>query len=422
MKRYLFDRNLEHSSCGVGFITHKKSKQTHQLLEHAHQALCRIPHRGGMNAQGVGDGAGVNIDLSLRFFQKVTGIHELKLGAFGVANFFFPKQVSQHSYAKQVIETAIGQQGLSIVTFRDIQTNQDVLNPASQKAQLTIKQVVFLRPPHCPDQSQFETLIHRALHAIEQQAFTQPNLDGLYPLSMSSRTQVLKGRLNSWEVIPYFMDLSDHAQQIHTLYFHTRFSTNTAHNPMFAQPFRRMAHNGELNTDRKNRLSEDAIAKYKNKQLITPKGQSDSARLDQTLERRIIEDQLDIDVAALAMMPPAWENDLSLSPKVKSMLEYFSLYEEKNDGPAALIFGDGVKVGARLDRLGLRPLRSVETDDYLAVMSEAGQIDFCPEQVLRRGRIEAGGMIVFDHRTGEIKETQQILEELANHHDYALLL
>lgn len=96
MKRYLFDRNLEHSSCGVGFITHKKSKQTHQLLEHAHQALCRIPHRGGMNAQGVGDGAGVNIDLSLRFFQKVTGIHELKLGAFGVANFFFPKQVSQH--------------------------------------------------------------------------------------------------------------------------------------------------------------------------------------------------------------------------------------------------------------------------------------------------------------------------------------
>ncbi|MBQ4837263.1 glutamate synthase-related protein [Pseudoalteromonas luteoviolacea] len=422
MKRYLFDKDLDKSSCGVGFITHKQSLKTHQLIQHAHQALCMIPHRGGMNAEGIGDGAGVNIDLSLTFFRKVTKQPTLELGEFGVANFFLPNDNANREDALSLINTVLRQYELDVLTTRDVATDAAVLNSASQLAQLTIKQLIFLRPAHIHSQAVFESLIHQALEEIELHAFTTQKLRGLYPLSMSSRTQVLKGRLNSWEVVPYFKDLNDPDQQIHTLFFHTRFSTNTAPNPMFAQPFRRMAHNGELNTDRKNRLSENAIAKYKNKRLIFPAGQSDSARLDQTLARRVIEDDMPIDVAALAMMPPAWENDDSLSEPVRAMLEYFSLYEEKNDGPAAFIFGDGVKVGARLDRLGLRPLRSVETHDYLAVMSEAGQIDFPAEEIIRRGRIEAGGMIVFDHQHKEIKFTAQILEELASEHDYATLL
>ncbi|MCF6439767.1 glutamate synthase-related protein [Pseudoalteromonas luteoviolacea] len=422
MKRYLFDKDLDKSSCGVGFITHKQSLKTHQLIQHAHQALCMIPHRGGMNAEGIGDGAGVNIDLSLTFFRKVTKQPHLELGAFGVANFFLPNDSTNREDALSLISRVLTEHNLEVITTRDVATDSSVLNPESQKAQLAIKQFVFSRPVHINSESVFESLIHQALEEIELHAFTSEHLRGLYPLSMSSQTQVLKGRLNSWEVIPYFKDLSDPEQQVHTLFFHTRFSTNTAPNPMFAQPFRRMAHNGELNTDRKNRLSENAIAKYKNKRLIFPAGQSDSARLDQTLARRVIEDDMPIDVAALAMMPPAWENDESLSKPVRAMLEYFSLYEEKNDGPAAFIFGDGVKVGARLDRLGLRPLRSVETHDYLAVMSEAGQIDFPDEEVIRRGRIEAGGMIVFDHQKKEIKLTAQIMEELAAEHDYAAML
>lgn len=239
---------------------------------------------------------------------------------------------------------------------------------------------------------------------------------------MSSKTQVYKGRLNSWEVVPYFDDLSDKEHHITTLFFHTRFSTNTAPATMMAQPFRRMAHNGELNTDKKNRLSEDAIARQQKKHVIFPKGQSDSARLDQTLARRVVEDDLDIVTAVLAMMPPAWENDERLSPEVLAMLEYFSLSEEKNDGPAALIFSDGQKVGARLDRLGLRPLRSVETERYLAVMSEAGQIDFPSQEIVRFGRIQAGGMIYFDHATGRSYETNEILETLAKQRNYKALL
>ncbi len=384
MTRYLFDKNQEFSSCGVGFITNKHSKQSHELLIHAHQALCMIPHRGGMSAEGIGDGAGVNIDLSLNFFRKVTNNPALNLGEFGVANFFLPIDKSQHQSAETMISNIFKEFNLDISVWRDVPVDKSALNTVSQQAQLSIKQLVFKRPTSVSSQEQFELLIHDVLSAIEYPAYTKPELYGLYPLSMSSRTQVLKGRLNSWEVVPYFLDLTDPDHSIHTLFFHTRFSTNTAPNPMFAQPFHRMAHNGELNTDRKNRLSEDAIARIQNKKIVFPKGQSDSARLDQTLARRICEDNLAIDVAALAMMPPAWENDSAISQPVRNMLEYFSLYEEKNDGPAAFIFGDGIKVGARLDRLGLRPLRSVETNDYLAVMSEAGQIDFPAKDVIKR--------------------------------------
>ncbi|MEL0628279.1 glutamate synthase-related protein [Psychromonas aquatilis] len=422
MKRYLFDRNDEHSSCGVGFITNKHSLQTHQLLAHAHQALCMIPHRGGMSAQGIGDGAGVNIDISLDFFRKVTGDKTLQQGGFGVANFFYPVDKTQHKVADEIIENILNDFQFPIIMWRELPVDLNALNEASQAAQFSIKQLIFHCPQHINSQTEFEKQIHQALLAIEYPAYTQPELYGLYPMSMSSRTQVLKGRLNSWEVIPYFKDLVDEDHKIHTLFFHTRFSTNTAPNPMFAQPFHRMAHNGELNTDRKNRLSEDAIARFKKKKVIFPQGQSDSARLDQTLARRICEDDLEIDFAALAMMPPAWENDSSLTEPVRHMLEYFSLYEEKNDGPAAFIFGDGIKIGARLDRLGLRPLRTVETNDYLAVMSEAGQIDFPANEVIRRGRIEAGGMVVFDHASKQVSYTNDILARLSKEKPYSALL
>ncbi|ATG90827.1 glutamate synthase-related protein [Methylomonas koyamae] len=421
----LYDADLSQDSCGVGFITRKDSKQTHELLLKSHEALCTIPHRGGMSAEGIGDGAGVNIDLSLKFFRKVTGNPNLVLGQFGVANFFFPEDHAHYdSEAQKMVEEHLKQFDLPVLKWREVPVDNSVLNAAAVKAQLPIKQLIFGRPASLQDANHdaFEKYIQQALLAIEADGFNRLELQGFYPLSMSSRTQVYKGRLNSFEVIPYFVDLYDADHEISTLFFHTRFSTNTAPATMMAQPFRYMAHNGELNTDKKNRLSENAIARQNNKHIVFPCGQSDSGRLDQTLTRRINEDELDIVTAILAMMPPAWENDPTLSDEVRAMLEYFSLYEEKNDGPAALIFNDGTRVGARLDRLGLRPLRSVETSEYLAVMSEAGQIDFPPEQVLRRGRIEAGGMLYFDHNTGESYDSHQVMARLAREKDYKAML
>lgn len=421
----LYNADLSQDSCGVGFITHKQSIQTHDLLVKTHEALCTIPHRGGMSAEGIGDGAGVNIDLSLKFFRKIAGDNSLELGQFGVANFFYPEDHAHHdSDANELVARYFRLFDLPLLARRVIPVDNNALNEAAVKAQLPIEQFVFGRPEVLKDASDdaFEKHIQVALQAIEAEAFETKELAGFYPLSMSSRTQVYKGRLNSHEVIPYFKDLYDTDHEVHTLFFHTRFSTNTAPATMMAQPFRYMAHNGELNTDKKNRLSENAIARQHDKHIHFPKGQSDSGRLDQTLTRRINEDNLDIVSAILAMMPPAWENDTTLSPQVRDMLEYFSLYEEKNDGPAALIFSDGICVGARLDRLGLRPLRSVETHDYLAVMSEAGQIDFPPTDILKRGRIEAGGMVYFDHRTKQAYHSHEVLERLAKEQDYAALL
>jgi glutamate synthase (NADPH/NADH) large chain len=423
--KMLYNADLSQDSCGVGFITHKKSKQSHDLLVKSHEALCTIPHRGGMSAEGIGDGAGVNIDLSLKFFRKITGITDLQLGQFGVANFFFPEDHDHYDCdASTLVEKHLKAFELPIITWRKVPVDNSVLSAAVIKAQFPIRQIIFSRPAFLKQASHdaFEKHIQKALLAIEEEGYCRPELHGFYPLSMSSRTQVYKGRLNSNEVIPYFMDLYDTDHEISTLFFHTRFSTNTAPATMMAQPFRYLAHNGELNTDKKNRLSECAIARQHNKHIVFPCGQSDSGRLDQTLTRRINEDELDIVTAVLAMMPPAWENDTTLSEDVRAMLEYFSLYEEKNDGPAALIFNDGIRVGARLDRLGLRPLRSVETQDYLAVMSEAGQIDFPPEQVLKRGRIEAGGMLYFDHTTGEAYDSYQVMARLAKEKDYKTLL
>ena len=417
----LYDHSLEKSSCGVGFITFKSGDQTHDVLLKGHEALCTIPHRGGMSAEGVGDGAGVCIDLSLSFFRKITGMSKLELGEFGVGNFFLPQDKRHWDQADKLIKESLEKHDLRIILVRDAPVNPSVIRPAAVKYMLTVHQVVFIKPNDM-DAKLFDRRIHMALMDIEAVAYLEPALKGLYPVSMSAHTQVYKGRLNSNEIIPYFHDLTDPDHQIHSMFFHTRFSTNTEPQPSMAQPFRLMAHNGELNTDKKNRLSEATIAQMKNQQIYSPPGQSDSARLDQTLERRLIEDDLDLITAVVAMMPPAWENDSRLSDDVKVMLEYFSLYEEKNDGPAALIFGNGTVVGARLDRLGLRPLRSVETHDYLCVMSEAGQIDFDPETITRRGRIEAGGMLYFDHETGKSYSSDEALEMLAKKRDYRSLL
>ncbi|MEL7026186.1 MAG: glutamate synthase-related protein, partial [Pseudomonadota bacterium] len=416
----LYDPTREQSSCGVGFLTRKDGVQSHETINKTHQALCAVPHRGGMSSVGAGDGAGISVDLSLGLFRKLTGV-ELEAGSFGVGNFFMPVNAREHDRAAALIEGTLNGAGLEILLQRDMPVNNDAIGPRSVKLQLPIRQWVFKAPDGLRGAA-LDSRIYDALLEIEAVAYTDPTLDGLYPLSLSAQMQVFKGRLNSWEIIPYFVDLSDPDHAVHTIYFHTRFSTNTDPHPSMAQPFRLMAHNGELNTDKKNRLSEAAIALARNKSIVRPKGQSDSCRLDQTLNARVFEEGLDIVTAVVAMMPPAWENDAEIAPDVRAMLEYFSLSEEKNDGPAALIFGDGNIIGARLDRLGLRPMRSVETPEYLAVMSEAGQIDFPAETVLRRGRVEAGGMIYYNHAEKRIYETNEALAMLATAKDYPALL
>ncbi|AZG44760.1 glutamate synthase-related protein [Gordonia insulae] len=418
----LWDPSDEKSSCGVGFITRKDGVQKHSVIEKAREALCSVPHRGGRSALGVGDGGGVSMDLSLRFFRKITGRPELRLGRFCVGNFFLPDEPAAAERACRLIERTMTGRGFGILAVRDVPVDTGVLRPAAVAFQLPIRQWVFSAPHPCPDPAELDQVVQQALLHIEAIAFTKPQLAGLYPLSLSARTQVLKGRLSSPEVIDYFTDLLDPDHAVHTLYFHTRFSTNTDPHPTMAQPFRFLAHNGELNTDKKNRIAQVTAATAQHRSIVRPPGQSDSSRLDQTVAARVIEDRVDLVTAIVSMMPPAWENDTSLSEPVRAMFEYFSLYEEKNDGPAAVVFGDGTVIGARLDRLGLRPLRSLETNDYLCVFSEAGQISVPPESVIARGRVSAGGMIYYDHREHRTYTTVEAYEKLAAATDYRALL
>ena len=418
----LLDFAEDHSSCGVGFLTRKGGDFSHDIIEKVHEALCAVPHRGGMGADGTGDGAGICVDLSPKFFEKVTGEAALAFGKFAVGNFFLPARTDMHDEAIGIINRALKHYDFHVIGQRRVPVNKEALREASVRAQLDMHQWIFVPDDNSLSARQIDQAAYDILLEIEEQAYTREDLAGFYPISLSSKTQVLKGQLNSWEVIPYFLDLQDSDYEARSLFFHTRFSTNTDSQPAMAQPFRQMAHNGELNTDKKNRLSEDAIARTKNRRIHSPVGQSDSARLDQTLSRRIHEDELDMIEAVIAMMPPAWENDPSIPQHVRDMLEYFSLYEEKNDGPAAVIFGDGEVVGARLDRLGLRPLRSIETDEYLCAMSEAGQIDFPSAKVVARGRVESGGTLYYDHNRGRSFNTMETLEDLASRKDYRALL
>ncbi|MEL7335056.1 MAG: glutamate synthase large subunit, partial [Planctomycetota bacterium] len=249
----LFDASLDYSACGVGFLTRKDSVQTHDLLLKAHEALCAVPHRGGMSAEGVGDGAGISIDLSLAFFRKLTG-QNLQPGSFAVGNFFMPADENQHSHACEIIVSAMTGAGFDVILERELPVDNDAVGARSSRQQLPIRQWVFLAPPEYRDgqkTKELDSQIHECLLSIEKVAFTDETLEGLHPLSLSARLQVLKGQLSSWEIIPYFRDLSDPDHAVHTMYFHTRFSTNTAPHPSMAQPFRLMAHNGELNTDKK---------------------------------------------------------------------------------------------------------------------------------------------------------------------------
>lgn len=416
----LYDPARDHSACGVGFITRLDGVPNHDVIRRGDEALRAIPHRGGKSAEGVGDGAGVSVDLSVEFFGAITG-ERLRTGHFGVANCFMPTDADRPEAALHLVGRSIADQGFDVLLVRDVPVDHSVARPAAEPHQLPIVQWVF-RAPAGWARADVDAAAHRALLAIEAVAYADDTYAGLYPLSLSARTQVLKGRLNSGEVIGYFRDLLDPRHSVRSLYFHTRFSTNTEPHPTMAQPFRLMAHNGELNTDRKNRLSDEALARARTRSIVRPPGQSDSSRLDQTLQSRVFDDGLDLVEAVVSLMPPAWENDRTLPVAVRDMLEYFSLYEEKNDGPAAVIFSDGDVIGARLDRLGLRPLRTVETAEYLMVASEAGQVAFPDSEVVHRGRIEAGGMLVVDHRSGRRMRTREVLDALASRRPYSQLL
>lgn len=410
MAKKLYDSNEYFDSCGVGFITTFDNIPTHEIIAIADQSLCTIPHRGGMNAQGVGDGAGVNVDISQKFFSKIAK-KELVSGKFAIGNFFIVKNIEE---TQKIINQQLQSINCEVLLWREIPVNNNAINKASQIANQVQYQAIIEKDSA---DDNFEIELIKAQEEIFEKILTDDHDSGFFVSSLSCKNVVYKGLLNSFEVVDYFLDLQDKDFEIKTLLFHSRFSTNTHPVPYMAQPFSRIAHNGELNTDKKNRISEKSILATKGKKLITPKGQSDSAKFDQTIARRISEG-MDIMDILVKMSPPAFENSNKFSKEEKDMFKFFAMSEEKIDGPAALVFTDGNIVGAKLDRLGLRPLRVTKTNKYLMVMSESGQCDFDNSEIIERDKIPAGEFIIYDHSTNQIKYSKDIIKELLENDDY----
>jgi glutamate synthase domain-containing protein 2/glutamate synthase domain-containing protein 1/glutamate synthase domain-containing protein 3 len=396
--------SADHDACGVGFIAQLGGPASHAVIDRGLSALARLAHRGGVDADGrSGDGAGLLAGMPKAFFRKAAHAHGIRLpDEFAVGMVFL--QRGQEAQADDAIRTSISKFDLSFLGWRTVPTDPSILGPRSSESLPVVRQCFIgsrlsssrLKPSQL-DSSQFELQLFR----LRQELETLP-ASGYY-CSLSSRTIVYKGLLTPQQLAPFYPDLSDPEFASVFVVFHQRYSTNTQPSWSLAQPFRFVAHNGEINTISSNRRwfqARGATLRHqlrlsKNAKLLQP-WMSDSASFDNALEA-LVQRGSSIAESALRLVPPAWEHDEHLDPGLRDFLASSAAEQEPWDGPAALIFTDGNFVGAKLDRNGLRPLRYTLTSDGLLIIgSEVGITDLSDKQVVERQRLGPGEMLIAD--------------------------
>src|SRR5580658_3020918 len=400
--------SADHDACGVGFIAQLGGPASHAVVERGLEALARLAHRGGVDADGrSGDGAGLLVALPKAFFRRVARADGIRLPEeFGVGMVFL--QRGQENVALAAIRSAVERFNLSFLGWRSVPTDSSILGPRSRDSLPVVRQC-FVAPrggaSHLNssdfESSDFELQLFRLRQELE-------TVSGAgYYCSFSSRTIVYKGLLTPEQLAPFYLDLNDPEFESAFVVFHQRYSTNTQPSWSLAQPFRFVAHNGEINTISSNRRWFQARAATLRRQLGLPEnsrllqpGMSDSASFDNALEA-LVRSGSSIAESALRLVPPAWEHDEHLDPGLRDFLANSAPEQEPWDGPAALLFTDGQVVGAKLDRNGLRPLRYTLTSDGLLIVgSEVGIADLCDKQVIERQRLGPGEMLVADPASG----------------------
>jgi len=407
----------DHDACGTGFIARLNGPAGHDIIDYALTALERLTHRGGVDADGAsGDGAGLLASLPTEFFKAKAAEHGLELpDQFGLGFAFFPPDAVPA--AKAAIEAAADQERLRILGWRRVPTNPNCLG---RRALETM-----------PESWQFYVApFHVARHAERFEwrlAILRKKAESLLPArcyvcSLSSQTVVYKGLLTPWQFPQFFEDLRQPDFATKFVIFHQRYSTNTQPAWSLAQPFRYVAHNGEINTIVSNRRWLRAKEKQLREKLTVGSwfhalepNVSDSGSFDNALEVKLLEG-FSAEESMLALVPPAFENDPLLSRDVKGALSALSQQSEPWDGPAALIFSDGQYVGAKLDRNGLRPMRYTLTHDGLLVVgSETGLVDFEESRIAERHRLGPGEMIIARPESGLLLRWRDILKHLGSH-------
>lgn len=428
----LYEPSTEHDACGVGFVANIRGDKTRDLVEQALEVLRRLSHRAAVGADPeTGDGAGILLQLPHRFF-KAEG---LRLGfdmpqrrRYAVAQVFLPRDAEQRAACEQIFEDVVREEGQRIIGWRDVPTDPSKVGEQAREVMPVFRQL-YVRLRRVPP-SAYE----RTLYVIRKLTENRVRDRGIDPLgyfhvaSFSSETIVYKGLLLPRQLPGFFLDLQAPNMVSAIAVVHSRFSTNTFPTWDLAQPFRYIAHNGEINTLRGNanwmqaRRSQLQSAKFHGGldrlfPIIVP-GKSDSAQFDNMAELLTLGGRT-LPHSMMMMIPEAWEGNPAMPEERRDFYRYAGSLMEPWDGPAAIVFSDGFLVGATLDRNGLRPARyTITTDDRVILASEVGVADIPPEKVRKKGRLQPGKMFVVDTVEGRIVDDDEIKRDIAGRFPY----
>ncbi|NOY82975.1 MAG: glutamate synthase large subunit [Kiritimatiellaeota bacterium] len=426
----LYDPSFEHDSCGVGLLVNLKGRASHRLVEQAVRILINLEHRGAIGGDATtGDGAGLLVQLPDRLFRESTGLELPPPGDYAAGMVFLPTDRAVAARCVNCIEAAVSSEGAQVIGWRDVPVDSTGLGALAKATEPVFRQV-FVDRGEIPREA-FERKLYVVRRQVEKQisAWTDADAGQFYVASLSSRTVVYKGMLTGTQLLRYFPDLKDRAMTSAFALVHQRYSTNTLPAWGLAQPFRYLAHNGEINTLRGNinrmRAREADLASPlfgadigKVKPVIV-EGGSDSAVFDNVLEL-LLSAGRSLPHAVMMMVPEAWGVRYHMSQDRRAFYEYHSAFMEPWDGPAALVFTDGCRyIGGTLDRNGLRPCRYTVTRDGLLVLaSESGVLEQRPENILSRGRLKPGRMLLVDMEQHRIVPDHEIKAKIARSKPY----
>ncbi|MEC7308234.1 glutamate synthase large subunit [Vibrio gigantis] len=421
----LYDPSLEKDNCGFGLIAQMEGQPSHKLVRTAISALDRMTHRGGIAADGkTGDGCGLLLQKPDSYLRIIAEENNFNLGKqYAVGMIFFSQDPIKAQSAQDIVNKELAQETLTVAGWRVVPTNTDVLGPIAKDSVPNIQQV-FISAPAGWRERDIERRLYIARRRIEKQITEDKDF---YICSLSTQVMVYKGLCMPADLPRFYLDLADLRMESAICLFHQRFSTNTQPRWPLAQPFRYLAHNGEINTIEGNRQWAKARA-YKFSSPLLPDLQtaapfvnetgSDSSSLDNMLDL-FLAGGMDVFRAMRMLVPPAWQNHPDMDPDLRAFYDFNSKHMEPWDGPAGIVLSDGRYAACNLDRNGLRPARYVITKDNLITLaSEVGIWNYAPDEVAEKGRVGPGELLVIDTRRGKLWQSNEIDNDLKGRHPY----
>ena len=431
----LYDPSFEHDACGIGFVANIKGNKSHKIISDALTVLENMEHRGACGCENnTGDGAGIMIQTPHEFFFEECmklGVHLPPFGKYGVGVIFFPREIRLREECREIFNRCAEKLGLEILAYRRVPVNPSGIGATALSVEPEMEHVFISCPDHINDPLAFErklfVLRNYATHTINNTV--KKDAIGFYIASLSYKTVIYKGQLTSLQVRGYFPDLNNKRVVSAFGLIHSRFATNTFPSWKLAQPFRFIAHNGEINTLQGNlnwlKTSESSFTSpyftTEEMEMLLPivtSGQSDSACLDNMIELLTLTGR-SLPHVMMMLIPEAWDGNDQMDPVKKAFYEYHASMMEPWDGPASISFTDGKIIGATLDRNGLRPSRyCVTTDDRVIMASETGVLPVDPAMIKEKGRLQAGRMFVVDMEQGRIISDDELKQIICSQKPY----